>query len=201
MFMKKISKFLLALFIIGFNCYGEEDYTGEMPPIEIGQACESTHPGYTWRTASRTEWSLAQLCPTPAGYDSAEEWNDRDNFLSSLNTELNGQSSTEAYANACVEIWGEFLSGNVELFVKLQRTITTEIKAIRCQQSVWSLDQQSSSTSNEVDESEWVKPSTSIFVVGTTTGLQIKEALDTYLSQMNSQPGADTRPDHSYTSP
>lgn len=182
----------------GFAYSQDLNYTGELPPIDIGSSCYVQDQTYVWQILERNRWTVADLVAAPSGIQNPSEWNSTDGFRERLSEAAGSNPDISALADACVAIWHDFISNEAELFVLFVRTTTITVKEIRCLNGNWAISEESSSV--ETAESDWIKVNAATYDIDMTPAETILNETDERLLEINSQPGADIRPYHSYSS-
>lgn len=185
----------IFLFIASGISLAQEGYTGDMPPVALGTACG---PGivYHWKVERNTPWHGSALLAVPDGYIPSE-WNGTDAFVTAFRQQIGSNNDAATMSVAFVALWPSLSSSPARLYGLFERSITVETGTIECAGGFWT--QSSAGSQTQPDSSEWVRIMDDSVDQITTTAQSVEDAVNRLVDKVNSQPGADTRPHHSYT--
>jgi hypothetical protein len=133
----------------------------------------------------------------PADIDLPEHWSSIDGYLERLSEFQITRNDIVGFSEASSSISSEFIQGPADLYLELSRSKTTTIRTITCLNNIWSIE--SESTSIEYDASDWVEGSVVQYDNPSADPAIISANILSTLLTINSQPGSDTRPNHSFT--
>lgn len=194
MIISRSSSLFLAGLMLLFagSVYSEDEYTGEIPPVEVGSPCVESVV-YHWTTETKTEWKPTVLIAVPDGI-SPGEWEGTDAFVDAYHEMVEGNQQVSHMADALMVLWQQSLS---RLYGEFERSVSVVSRQIQCSNGVWLMAGTSAATQTE--NSEWIGISDDAQDRSIVTAENLVQLLEAKLSYINSQPGADTRPHHSYT--
>jgi hypothetical protein len=182
---------LLALF--PDFAHSEADYTGALPPAEPGYACDSTQI-FSWVVQTKTPFTAYAIVPVPDGM-SPQEWSGADAYLESFHQAVGSSGNLSLMAEVLLQLWQQ--PETARIYVELQRDVTIQNREIRCVDSVWQIVSDSEHT--ETQSSDWIGLFEDPVQRTTASASGFLQSLEAKLATANNQPGADTRPYHSYT--
>lgn len=196
-----IRSFAIFLLLLGFifpaAVRSDDSYTGQMPPAQLGAACnESTL--YHWSTETKTPWEAMGLLAVPDGYTPAE-WEGTPGFINSWNQIVSGDTRLSTMAGALLTVWGQSFQASARLYVMSNRSVTTETRDVTCTSGTWQIPDASVHIATVSENSQWVSITDDPASPNGLVSEDVEQAVNGLLANVNSQPGADTRPFHSYT--
>jgi hypothetical protein len=192
--------FVLFLGLLFFSfglAYSEDGYTGEIPPVQIGSSCSGTSV-YHWTTETKTAWELSSLIAVPDGYLPGE-WDGLESFLNSMTARLAGNSELSTMAGAVLAVWQQSFQASARLYAKFDRSVTTETRDVDCSSGTWQIADPSIRVSTESESSEWVPIMIDPVPQSSVSAKGVAQTVTDLLTDVNSQPGADTRPFNFYS--
>ncbi len=162
--------------------------TASLP--QPGAQCTEPDALYNYAGDSiKTLWVLNELYAVPSGTLDPATWEPSGAFAAEFLAQLSGGSTPEAYAQACAAVWGDFFDQTAMVIFNTKRDIITTYSALKCVAGVWTV--QSTETKQVHDVSDWLPaPSGPFNVTDPGAMLQLKDDLQSRLSDLNSQPGA-----------
>ena len=193
MVASKIVPFVLVAILALFNSTKGDALEA---PFTIGSSCESSSSNYLWETLVRTKWSIDLVVTLPTEVSDPDEWEATQEFRTRMVALLEGNTDAESFAEAIMVVWTEFTGNSSNIFIRFTRHITITERNVACD-SVWTVA--SSNDTATTDYSEWLRLDPQSYSYSQTLASELSSKMEELLTDLNSQPGSDTTPSHSYT--
>jgi hypothetical protein len=129
----------------------------------------------------------------PEAY-SPGEWEGTEAFVDVYRGMVEGNHQVSNMADALMILWQQSPS---LLYGEFERSITVESRQVQCSGGIWTTT--SNSMATKTQNSEWIGISDEAQDRRIITVETIVQILEAKLGYINSQPGTDPRPHHSYT--
>jgi hypothetical protein len=161
---------------------------------ELGGICTDSGSIYhLTQDIQKSPWKLEGLYAVPVGTRNPESWDQYLQFNTQFISQLQGEDSPEAFAEACVTIWRNFFNETADVLVTGSRTITATDQVLQCISGTWVLD--STQYLEFQDISDWQTLTASpLDVTDPVSESQIQNDLQTFIDSLNAQPGASSDP-------
>ncbi len=170
--------------------FSEFNHANEAAP-EPGGACAEQDALYNYSSnVEKTHWKLKELYAVPVGTTDPAAWELSADFNTQFIAELQSGDTPQAFAAACSAVWGSFFTGDAAVIVRVNRTITSIHKTLKCDSGVW--DTLSTENVEFNDISDWLTANSNPYDVTNQDAVGLLEAdLQNILTDLNAQPGTD----------
>ena len=162
-------------------------------PIQEGGQCFDDGAIFISTVSERTPWSVVEIVAVPVDIVKPEDWDLYSAIEEQIAAQLPSSPGPAGFAQATVAVWKNFLSDQADVLVNLQRAITKTDTTLRCNISTWVYV--SVSTSTLIDRSDWSPVQSTPFNINSQQSVDtLTIAITNFLSDLNSQPGAQNNP-------